>query len=610
MTNAKQLSRQFLEISQETVAQLRQTDAPTQLGVALANLGAAFFQTRQYQEGMEQFDQALALAQELGDIQLQKQVLGTKAVAYQEIKRFPDAYETATQILVLAEEAQDEGMKCDALISQGQTMLESGEPMIAAERVREAKEIALALGDKRRQMAVQGVMGHISLAIAAINQAETHFDYAFALAKGINDDQAAYGFLGNKGMLLSWSGDHHQAISAFAQVYAYFVSVAEVQGQLQSLNYLVKGYTDLHDTENALRYAERGIAVGQAEEPEFLLPFYHAVIPIYYGQGQTEQAQQAATHAARLIRKVRDRNQRLDYLLKQLALYQEIGLFEQVMETGTAALQLAGELNRQSDTVHLIGVLGSTLAAQGEFQQMFDLFVAYLDGLNSDEDLPTERALLHQLIRACDRLNQMDPLLAYTVRAQALAQEAKDDQTDQRYARLLMDALLRNGRYEAAIPLLNVALAQMNGHDASPRQLDLLMALGDAHFSLDQYEAALATFEQALPLSNQVNQPIFEAQLLGRMGSVYAEQGQLDRSITYTSGALEVARRLGDAQTVGELLCLLALNYRDLDQIPQAIESCKKAIAAFAESAIQETGTQSSLYNAQSLLNELTELAE
>ncbi len=610
MTNAKQLSRQFLEISQETVAQVRQADAPAQLGIALANLGSAFFRTRQYKEGMDQFDEALGLAQELGDIQLQKQVLGIKAVAYQEIKRFPDAYETATQILALAEEAQDEGMKCDALISQGQTMLESGEPMIAAERVREAKEIALELNDKRRQMNVQGVMGHISLAIAAINQAETHFDYAFGLAKEIGDDQAAYGFLGNKGMLLSWSGDHHQAISAFEQVYAYFVSVAEIRGQLQSLNYLVKGYTDLHDTENALRYAERGIAVGQAEEPEFLLPFYQAVISIYYGQGKTEQAQQAATLAARLIRKVRERNQRLDYLLKQLELYQEIGLLDQVMETGVAALQLAGDLNRQSDAVYLIGVMGSTLATQGEFQQMIDLFGPHLDGLNSDEDLPTERALLHQLIRACDSLNQVEPLLTYTTRAQLLAQEAKDEQTDQRYARLLMDALLRNERYEAAIPLLNVALAQMNGHDAGPRQLDLLMALGDAQFGLDQYEAALATFEQALPLSNQVNQPIFEAQILGRMGSVYAEQGQLDRSITYTSGALEVARRLGNAQTVGELLCLLALNYRDLDQIPQAIESCKKAIASFAESNMQETGTQSSLYNAQSLLDELTELAE
>ena len=342
------------------------------------------------------------------------------------------------------------------------------------------------------------------------------------------------------------------------------------------------------------------------------------MISIYHGQGETQQAQQAAAHAARLIRKVRDRNQRLDYLLKQLGLYQEIGLFDQMMESGTAALQLAGDLNRQSDAVHLIGMLGSTLAAQGAFEQMIDLFGSHLDRLNNADDLPTQRALLHQLIRACDSLDQVEPLLAYTARAQALAQDAKDEETDQRYANLLLDALLRNERYAPAIPLLNAALAQVNGqpdgqnngHTDGPRQLDLLMALGDAHFALDHYETALATFEQALPLSNQVNQPIFEAHLLGRMGSIYAEQGQLDRSITYTSGALEVARRLGNAQTVGELLCLLALNHRDLEQIPQAIECCKKAIAAFAESKLQEIGAQSALYNAQSLLNELTEIAE
>jgi len=606
MTTAKQHSREFLDANQKTVAQTRQHGTPIQLSIALSNLGLALFQAQKFEEGIAQFDEALALAQNIGDAHLQKQVLGIKVTAFQGIKRFPDAYETACQILELAEQVNDSAMKCDALISQGQTLLESGEPMIASERLQAAREIALALNDKRRQMHVGGVMGHISLAIAATNQAETYFDHAFSLAQDINDQRAAYGFLGNEAMLLSWTGDHQQAVGAFEQVYAYYNQVEDFQGQLQTLHYLVKGYRQLNDEEKTLHFAERAIALGQNEEPEYLIPFYQAVIPIYHLQGRNQLARQAITQATALIRKVKDRHQRLDFLLKQIDLQQKIDLSEPVVETSATALDLAEQLNRQNDTVHLIGVMGSTLAAQGDFQQTIDIFSMHLTRLNVADDVPTERALLHQLIRACDALDQIELLLDFTARGQTLAQDAEDEPISQRYGQILLEALLRNERYETAIPLLNAALKQPYAQDDEElRQLDLLLKLGDSYFALEQFEMAIATFERALPLSKQVGQPLIEAQILGRLGTIYAEQGELARSITYTRGAIELTHQLEDEQTVGELLCLLALDYRDLGQTRQSVECCRKAISAF-----EKIEAQSFIDDARALLDELQAIPE
>ncbi len=121
------------------------------------------------------FEEAVHLATKLGDTEAHVQCLGIKVLGFQEIERLSDAFETAGEILQIAEEKSDLGMKCDALASQAQILVDSGEPNLAFDKVKEARRIADDLEDQRRSMNVLGVLGNLHLALSSAEEAKDYF---------------------------------------------------------------------------------------------------------------------------------------------------------------------------------------------------------------------------------------------------------------------------------------------------------------------------------------------------------------------------------------------------------------------------------------------------
>ena len=176
---------------------------------------------RKNDEGLFQFDQAVELAEKLGDSKLLNSCLSLKVLAYQTMGWLPDAYKTAGDILALAEAKDDQGMKCDALLSLGQIMLESGEPFIALEHYQKARDIALAGNDQRRMMKVTGAFGNYALHMAETGKAREYFHEARLMAHQLGDKSAEIGYLGNEATMLAYHGSYAEADMAFGQVLDY-----------------------------------------------------------------------------------------------------------------------------------------------------------------------------------------------------------------------------------------------------------------------------------------------------------------------------------------------------------------------------------------------------
>jgi tetratricopeptide (TPR) repeat protein len=141
--------------------------------------------------------------------------------------------------------------------------------------------------------------------------------------------------------------------------------------------------------------------------------------------------------------------------------------------------------------------------------------------------------------------------------------------------------LFEAGQYDNAIELLNTALSDYRIFKDKAMQLTLLLMLADAYEATGELDEAAKALEAALPLPDQTNQPRVKARILGRLGTIYADDGDLERSTVYTHGALDLATQLDDKQTIGELLCLLALNYRDMEQPTVALKHCEQAFELF-----------------------------
>jgi tetratricopeptide (TPR) repeat protein len=353
----------------EALERAQKTEDDQAIITALLDLGFAQIQEREVEEGAAQFDAAFERAGKIPNVELQVRCLGLKSLAYQEIDRFHDAFQTINEVLKIAEQYTDAGIKCDALTSQGQILLDSGEPIVAQEKLNEALSIANDLGDKRRQMNVLGVLGNQSIAVASLAQAEEYFDKAFRLADELGDVQAKFGNLGNKASVLAWQGNNQDAIPGFEKVLDFVHEQGDQSAEIQALRNLVQAHSKLKDNEKALDYALRGVELCKKSNNDTLLFFYETMIVVYYRQGKVQEAQRINQEAVNLARDQNNNSKELEFLLSLGEAQYLSELTAEALLTYQQALEVAKRIDRRTDEAYLTGRIGVALAELGRLDE-------------------------------------------------------------------------------------------------------------------------------------------------------------------------------------------------------------------------------------------------
>jgi len=127
------------------------------------------------------------------------------------------------------------------------------------------------------------------------------------------------------------------------------------------------------------------------------------------------------------------------------------------------------------------------------------------------------------------------------------------------------------GQYERAITLyqqsLDIAkeIGDIQGESAS------LNNLGNAYDSLGQYERAIAFFEQSLAMARQIEDIQGESASLNNLGLAYESLGQYERAIAFFQQSLDIAKEIGDIQGESASLNNLGKAYDSLGQYERAI---------------------------------------
>ena len=340
------------------------------VAVAQANLGYALINVGKHDEGLFQFDQAIELAETLGDVDLQTYCMGTKFSAYQTVGRLPDAYQTAVSIQTLAEEQNNDRTKCDAILNQGSILLESGEPMLALERFETAKALAQELADKEREMNALGMMGNYALHIAATDQALAYFQEAGTLANSLGDEASAVGFLGNVATLLAYNGNYTESAAAFEIILAHVTKIGDEEAQLKALQQLVQVNEKQGDFEAVLTFAAKGIDLTKEQKDKApLFDFYQKFIESCYRLNRIEEAETATEEAIAIAQISKDKEKEVDFLLNLGESAMIFGMPQKALETYKQARKGAVRLSRQYDEAYLTGRIGVALAEIGRIDE-------------------------------------------------------------------------------------------------------------------------------------------------------------------------------------------------------------------------------------------------
>lgn len=410
------------------------------IAAAHANLGYALLNARKNDEGTFQFDLAIELAETVQNPELLRHCLAIKVLAFQTIGWLPDAYKTAGEILALAEAEDDQGMKCDALLSLGQIMLDSGEPFIALERYQKARDIALALNDKRRMMNVMGAFGNYALNVAETGKAREYFHEARLLARELGDKAAEIGYLGNEATMLAYHNHFVEADAAFRGVLAYTHENENRSAELQALQHLVQVNEKLDNQQALLTYGQRGIALAtEIKEADQLFDFYQVYILACYEMNRIEEAEAATEQAVAAAQAGKNKDKEVDFLLSLGESAMNSEMPEKALEAYQQAKKGAVRLSRQKDEAYLTGRIGVALAEMGRTDEAIGYHEQAIDMAKRRELTQLEGEQLSMLAMAYLEKEQWEEAQTYCQSAIQVFTEAELEEDAKQAERLLAD---------------------------------------------------------------------------------------------------------------------------------------------------------------------------
>ncbi|HEY61965.1 MAG: tetratricopeptide repeat protein [Anaerolineales bacterium] len=416
----------YLSDCQKVLVEAQARGDNKEISLAHAYLGYALFLVRKYTQGMENFDKALELASDEGE-EFQVRCLGIKTVAYRDIKRYPDAYKTVEEILKIAEQTGNDGIRCDAIISQGNILQESGEPVISLERLKEGLAIAKRLGDKRRMMNAFGSMGDLSIAVASNDKAEEYLEEAIALARELGDKRAEYGYLGNLGIVYVWQKRYIKAADNFKQVLGYLQKSGEKDAEIQVLRHLVQIHSALNEPEKVIDYAHEGLELVRGKDNETAFIFYENLVKACYLLNHFKEGNAGALEAIELARAAKNEQKEFEFLISLGESYVVTDEIDKALGIYRQALDLARRTDKDIKAAYLTGRVGFALAELGNLEDAIPLHKEAVE-LARAQDLPDlEGEQLTMLAMAYRDLGALQEAMNYCKMAIDVFREAKLD---------------------------------------------------------------------------------------------------------------------------------------------------------------------------------------
>jgi tetratricopeptide (TPR) repeat protein len=107
-----------------------------------------------------------------------------------------------------------------------------------------------------------------------------------------------------------------------------------------------------------------------------------------------------------------------------------------------------------------------------------------------------------------------------------------------------------------------------------------LYQLGTQQYRKGQLKEALATFQQVLTITREIQDRAVEGATLNNIGFVYERFGQYPKALEYYQQSLEIIKEVGNRAGEGAILNNIGAVYRSLGQYPKALEyaMCNKEL--------------------------------
>ena len=229
----------------------------------LGKLGRAYHFLGQFKRAIKLYEEAVAIAHDIGDRQGESDWLGNLGRAYRalgQVERAIEFYEQALEIFRQIGDRRNEGA---VLANLGRAYQVLGQVEQAIELYEEALGIFGEMGYPRGEGACRDWLGLVYHALGQVERAIKLYEEALTISHEIGDRQMEGSVLGNLGLVYRALGQVERAIKLYEEALTISHEIGDRQMEGSALGNLGRAYYSLRQVERAIELYEQALAIAR-----------------------------------------------------------------------------------------------------------------------------------------------------------------------------------------------------------------------------------------------------------------------------------------------------------------------------------------------------------
>ncbi len=366
----------------------------TQKGWQLFQQGTA----KSLQQAIVNWETALTLWRELGDLKMEAMILNNIGAVYRGIGQPKQALAYYQQVLPIARQLREIRGEATTLNNIGLIYADIGEPEQALTYYQQALPILRQVKDRKTEATVLNNTGAIYRDIGQSEQALAYYQQALPILRQVGDRKTEAIIYSNIGVVRRDTGQLEQALAYYQQALLIFRQVRDKRGEAATLNNIGTIHRDTGQPEQALAYYQQALLIlRQAGDRKTEAATLNNIGLVYGEMGQLEKALAHYLQALPILRQVRDKRGEAATLNNIGVVYSKIGQPEQALahyQQALPVLQQVGDKGGEATTFNNIGWIYGDI---GEPEQALAYYQQALPILRQVGDIKTEAITLNNI---------------------------------------------------------------------------------------------------------------------------------------------------------------------------------------------------------------------
>ena len=227
----------------------------------LKELGTISYFLSEPRKAIEFYEQALKIAQEIGDRQGEGNALGNLGLAYSNLGEPHKSIEFYEQALKISQEIGNRRGEGADLTGLGNAYFDLGKPRKAIEFYEQALKIAQEIGDRMVEGADLAGLGNAYFDLGEPRKAIEFHEQALKISSEIGDRRGEGNHLGNLGVAYSHLGEPRKAIEFYEQALAIAKEIGDRRNEGVSLGNQGIAYMNLGEPRKAIEFYKQALKI-------------------------------------------------------------------------------------------------------------------------------------------------------------------------------------------------------------------------------------------------------------------------------------------------------------------------------------------------------------